>query len=130
MIARPPADPACLGQSELFGSVDPLHHVEAATHCAQCPVFDWCEKWTAESIALTTNLDCQIEGTWAGKLYGGTPTALRILEEEAIYTEDEARRCHYLRWTGERSDYIDAGERTYQRRQASEQRKRRKVDAA
>lgn len=125
MFAHPPADPPCLGKSDLFGSLDPLTHLEAAAHCASCPVFDWCEQWTAESVKLATNARCQIEGTWAGKLYGGTPQAIRILNEDAQFSEEEARRCHARQVAGERSDYIDAGERTYQRRQARSQRKRR-----
>ena len=123
MFAAPPTATPCQGRSWLFESTNPTDHLEAATHCRTCPALDWCREWTKQSITAT-NREGAIEGTWAGELYGGTPGALRILREDRMFTDEEARDAHAAFVRGERSSRVRVGERTYQRRIARKQPRR------
>lgn len=60
----------CRGQSDLFQSTHWADHLEAATLCADCPVFAACDAQREYEVATTRRACTTPAGTWAGQLYG------------------------------------------------------------
>lgn len=99
----------CVGASWLFEQTTRTAHERAALLCAACPAIDWCARTAANEDPSS------LTGTWAGHLYGEEPHD-RIAEEDAKYTDYEAKACHAAYTRGIHTDYVCAGERFYQRR--------------
>lgn len=61
------AVPNCAGEYELFDSTRRTNHAIAASLCADCPVFEACDRLRLELLEAKQIL----VGTRAGHLYGG-----------------------------------------------------------
>lgn len=121
----------CYGQAALFDSTLLADHIEAARLCSTCPVVDVCHDRLEEAKALAKNKPGHgPDGTWAGLLIMGgkvidTLKQERAAFEESIFSDEDAKLCHRLFRQGKRGEWIEAGERTYQRRACRRQRRDR-----
>lgn len=120
--------PACQGMAALFESTHPLDHLDARAICLECPVRDWCEQERITTSTGSGYAQTSLSGTWAGKLYGGTADALRMLREEQAFTTEEARAAHTRWYHGKRDKRTEMGEKVYQRRIARQKRARARAD--
>jgi hypothetical protein len=126
--------PPCRGQHALFDSTEVEDHLKAREICATCPLIGACR---AEVTAILENAGYygHPEGTWAGELqlaghhgqtlvrrYAKQKRAERREREEALYTDDDARRAHAAYTSGDRGEWASAGHRVYQRRSKKRQR--------
>jgi hypothetical protein len=132
--------PPCRGQHALFDSTDVSDHYKARDICAACPLIDACR---AEVTALIANAGYygHPEGTWAGDLYHSgklahsairahakRARAERIMREDAMYSDDDARDAHAAYTRGERGRWARVGHKVYQRR--AKRRQRVELEAA
>lgn len=119
----------CSGKSRLFDSTLISDHMEAAKLCAACPMVPTCQARLEESLAAWSGRSGKPEGTWAGQLViagkVATDRVMRVAQEERLFSAEDARRAHAAFWRGERGDWVEAGERTYQRRAERRQRAER-----
>lgn len=107
----------CVGQWRLFDSTHPADHLIAQAICAECPALAWCEQQRVKAAASSETTRPMLEGTWAGKLYGAPPNAVRILREEQEWSDADARKAHHaFCYLGLRDERTKTGERVYQRR--------------
>lgn len=116
----------CTGRHDLFDSTELEDHRTAARLCATCPALAECTRLLTEARELATAPNGLPEGTWAGQLIGVvrpeprrrpvSASRIRVAEEDATWTEEEARKAHNAHTQGDRSEWARIGERTYQRR--------------
>jgi hypothetical protein len=61
----------CAGQWKTFDSIDPLLSAIARDLCDTCPVLMECRQQRDTWLASSTTARASVEGTWAGRTYGG-----------------------------------------------------------
>lgn len=112
----------CAGLWRLFDSTSLEDHDRAKKLCAVCPALASCRDLLAETRRTAYAPSYGPAGTWAGELVGVAKPEKRIASaatramEEKAYTDDDARIAHRRHMRGERSPWIETGERVYQRR--------------
>jgi hypothetical protein len=133
----------CFGQSELFDSTNAEDHRRAKLVCLgrrrpdgsqitpPCPLLAAC-KSTLDAAREEYGVTHGPEGTWAGLLVtangGVTEDATRnrdparIAAEEAAYTDEQTREARARASRGERTPWVVAGVRTYERRRRAAKR--------
>jgi hypothetical protein len=143
--------PPCFGKSELFDSVQRDDHRAAKIHCLgrrrpdgsqitpPCPFLAGCKR-TLDAAREEFGIPHGPEGTWAGLLVtaaGGVSADAtrdrdpkRIALEEATYTDEEAKLARAMASRGDRSPWVVAGVRTYERRRRTAKRAAEKAAAA
>lgn len=129
----------CAGMHELFDSTDERDHQAARAYCTACPMLNECAR-LLEDVRASAGRYGQPEGTWAGELlidrehhYTGdtAPSIVRMMrteDEDARYSKFDAARAHREYLNGMRSEWINTGERVWQR--AKKRRQRAKGSAA
>lgn len=110
--------PPCAGKWQLFDSVDPVDHHEAATLCAACPVIEDCRQRLAAARADMHSAVYGPAGTWAGELVGD-PSPIRsktaLEAQERSYAPEEAKLAHIAYNRGDRTHWATVGHRIYER---------------
>jgi hypothetical protein len=141
----------CLGQHELFDSTARDDHQNAKIVCLgrtrpdgsqitpRCPFLAECKK-TLDATRDEFGIPHGPEGTWAGLLVtaaGGVSAdathdrdPARIAREEATYTDEQALQARAMASRGDRSPWVVAGVRTYERRRRAAKRAAEKEQAA
>lgn len=126
-MTRPPATnyAPCYGMGDLFDSTEILDHIQARQICATCPIRATVCRQRAETAVALAPVGGGPGGTWHGELYRGGKVStaaaneIRRLEEDARYSDTEARRCANLWHDGDRSEWVATGRRVYERRNRS-----------
>ena len=67
-MTRETPERRCLGNEQTMWSTHPEDHQRAKAFCAECPAFDWCQRFTQRCLD-DTSYGLGVEGTWAGVLY-------------------------------------------------------------
>lgn len=120
-LANLPADRPCLGRHDLFDSTALVDHIEARKLCGGCSFVEGCRERAAEVRALPGGHDA-VEGTWGGQLWRSGRISTELdrkqvrAQQDAMFTDEEARRCSYVYSLGQRSEHINLGRRVYDRR--------------
>lgn len=115
----------CLGKSALFDAVDFESHAQAKALCMTCPVIAACSANLAKVLAEAVPFGGP-EGTWAGRGLGlRRVSSLQMERENSAYSKRDAEKAHGLHRQGNRSEWINTGERVYQRRAKWRQKKAR-----
>ena len=78
----------CAGHWKTFDSVEPLLSAIARDLCDTCPVLLECREQRDTWLASSTTVRAFIEGTWAGRTYGGDE---RNRRREAAIRANRAR---------------------------------------
>lgn len=107
----------CYGKSALFDSTEANDHYEARALCATCPMIDACRDLLAKAKKSSVAGGRPI-GTWAGELMRTNPKPRPedLAEQNAAFTELEARLCHNAFNGGARDEHTVIGNRVYERR--------------
>lgn len=121
----------CAGKWELFDSTHPVDHLEAREYCLRCPLLEKCRTELEAATRDAYSADYGPCGTWAGQVVGrSVRSASRVGEEEAAFDTATALAAHAV-WErtppeqrDDLPDEIRVGERVYQRRRKSSQRRR------
>lgn len=114
------ARPACEGRWELFDSLEPSAHAQAAELCATCPMQRECGSILAAAKLNAPSGYAGPQGTWAGRLVGSARAtnvdAGLLAREEGLYDEREAKDAHAAYLRGDRGAWASTGQRVYDRR--------------
>jgi len=127
------ARPACEGRWELFDSLEPSAHEQAAAICATCPMLRECRAELATAKLLAPAAYAGPQGTWAGKLIGSTRATNvdkgLLAREEALFDDREAKDAHAAYMRGDRGAWAATGHKVYdrRRRRAAKERAREAV---
>jgi hypothetical protein len=140
----------CASDPELFASTERRHHEFAKVTClgrrrpdgsqvtAPCFFLAQCKK-DLDAAREEFGVPHGPEGTWAGLLVtaarGESTDAThdrdpaRIAAEEATYTDEECKQARAMASRGDRSPWVVAGVRTYERRRRTAKRAAAKAAA-
>lgn len=107
----------CVGLWWLFDSTELVDHLEAQALCGLCPAMLDCAAELDKARAASAAGDGPV-GTWAGRLVGVPKAAERerLMREELIYDEAEAKAAHAAYNHGSRGTWAVVGHRVWDRR--------------